>query len=96
MRRRNRRRPINRVAQFLAWLRDFAHRYRERERGGGGWGFSFLLRCEGKNKRRVEREGWWDPEGKCEDVGVVSGCFVLRYLVEREIFGFFFLRDLNR
>ena len=36
MRRRNRRRPINRVAQFLAWLRDFAHRYRERERGGGG------------------------------------------------------------
>ena len=45
---------------------------------------------------RVEREGWWDPEGKCEDVGVVSGCSVLRYLVEREIFGFFFLRDLNR
>ena len=45
MRRRNRRRPINRVAQFLAWLRDFAHRYRERERGGGvGIFFSSSLR----------------------------------------------------
>ena len=41
MRRRNRRRPINRVAQFLAWLRDFAHRYREREREGGVVGIFF-------------------------------------------------------
>ena len=101
MRRRNRRRPINRVAQFLAWLRDFAHR--NRERGIFPLFSSFFLRCEGKNKRRVEGEVWWDREGKCEGVLEVSGCFGLRYVNCRErnirIFLFFvfcFLRDLNR
>ena len=58
MRRRNRRRPINRVAQFLAWLRDFAHRYRERERGGGGGGdFLFFFVAKAKTKGGLKERG---------------------------------------
>ena len=58
MRRRNRRRPINRVAQFLAWLRDFAHRYREREReGGGGGDFLFFFVAKAKTKGGLKERG---------------------------------------
>ena len=96
MRRRNRRRPINRVAQFLAWLRDFAHRNRERERERD---FSFIFfvakaktkgalkeRCGGTEKENV-RVYWRFRVVLVYDM----------LTVEREIFGFFcFLRDLNR